>query len=91
MERWMIVYLLPLEVWMDIFVFPWISRQKFGQLVAKIGNFKFGEHAQFYLHEWGKRSLGDVEFNKVNFNYLHNKNHDSSTAYTNQSTAIDFV
>ena len=57
MEKWMIVYLLPLEVWMDIFCFPWISREEFGKIVAKIGNFKFAEHAQFFLHEWGKHTL----------------------------------
>ena len=61
----MIVYLLPLEVWMDIFVFPWITREEFGQLVHKIGNFNFAEHAQFFLHEWGKRTLGKVVFDEV--------------------------
>ena len=60
MEKWMIVYLLPLEVWMDIFCFPWITRRDFGQIVDKIGNFKFAEHAQFYLHEWGKRTMGTL-------------------------------
>ena len=65
MERCMIVYLLPLEVWMDIFVFPWNTRKELGQLVHKIGNYKFAEHAQFYLHEWGKRTLGEVHFHKV--------------------------
>ena len=67
MEKWMIVYLLPLEVWMDIFVFPWITREEFGKLVEKIGNFKFAEHAQFYLHEWGKRKLVRLSFDKVYF------------------------
>ena len=61
----MIMYLLPLEVWMDIFVFPWISREEFGQLVGRIGNFKFAENAQFYLHEWGKRKLGKLHFKEV--------------------------
>ena len=61
----MIVYVLPLEVWMDIFGYPWITRQQFGQLVHKLGNRKFAEHAQFYLHEWGKRKLPDVCFNEV--------------------------
>ena len=61
----MIVYLLPLEVWMDIFVFPWISREEFGLLVDRIGNFKFAEHAQFFLHEWGKRKLCNLFFDKV--------------------------
>ena len=65
MEKWMIVYFLPLEVWMDIFVYPWITRKEFGQLVHGIGNFKFAEHAQFYLHEWGKRKLGGLHFTKV--------------------------
>ena len=61
----MIVYLLPIEVWMDIFCFPWIKRKDFGQLVDKIGNSKFAEHAQFYLHEWGKHKLGNLIFKKV--------------------------
>ena len=67
MEKWIIVFLLPLEVWMDIFCFPWITREQFGQLVDKIGNFKFGEHAQFYLHEWGRRTLGSLKFKQVYF------------------------
>ena len=49
MERWWIVYLLPLEVWMDIFSFPWISRRVLGQLVDQTDNFKYAEHAQFCL------------------------------------------
>ena len=65
MKRWQIVYGLPLEVWMDIFCFPWISREKFGQMVDKIGNFKFSEHAQFFLHEWGRQKLDELYFDKV--------------------------
>ena len=65
MEKWMIVYLLPLEVWVEIFSYPWISRLEFGYFVARIGNFKFAEHAQFYLHEWGKHKLGSISFHKV--------------------------
>ena len=67
MEKWMIVYVLPLEVWMDIFCYPCISRKEFGRIIDRIGNFKFAEHAQFYLHEWGKRTM-DMDrmfFNKV--------------------------
>ena len=65
MKRWQIVYGLPLEVWVDIFSHPWITRAEFGQLVDQIGNFKFAEHAQFYLHEWGRRTLGKVVFDQV--------------------------
>ena len=63
----MIVYVLPLEVWMDIFCFPWISRANFGRIIDRIGNFKFAEHAQFYLHEWGRRTLDMnwMHYNKV--------------------------
>ena len=74
MERWMIVYVLPLEVWMDIFGFPWISREEFGRLVCnreefgrlvdRIGNWKFAEHAQFYLHEWGNQMLCGLNFSQ---------------------------
>ena len=65
MKRWQIVYGLPLEVWVDIFSYPWITRKEFGQLVERIGNWKFAENAQFYIHEWGKRKLGDLTFEKV--------------------------
>ena len=70
MKRWQIVYGLPLEVWVEIFSFPWITREEFGQLVDKIGNHKFGEHAQFFLHEWGKRKLlmNTVYFQQVLLN-----------------------
>ena len=34
---------------MDIFCVPWISSEEFGQLVDRIGNWKFAEHAQFYV------------------------------------------
>ena len=61
----MVVYVLPLEVWMDIFCFPWITRKEFGRIVDRIGNFKFAEHAQFYLHEWGKHKLGRLCFDQV--------------------------
>ena len=56
---------LPLEVWVDIFSYPWISRKKLGQLVDKIGNRKFAEALQFYLHDWGKRKLKTLCFEKV--------------------------
>ena len=65
MKRWQIVYALPLEVWVEIFSFPWISREEFGQIVDIIGNFKFAEHVQFYLHEWGKQKLGGIHIDKV--------------------------
>ena len=65
MKRWQVVYALPLEVWVEIFGFPWISREEFGRLVDRIGNFKFTEHAQFFLHEWGKHKLGRLSIDKV--------------------------
>ena len=58
---------LPLEVWVDVFSFPWISRKEFGQIVDKIGNYQFVEFMQFYLHDWGKLTLDidGVLFDKV--------------------------
>ena len=67
MKRWQIVYGLPLEVWVEIFSYPWINREKFAQIVDRIGNFKFTENAQFFLHQWGRRKLDKVHFDKVGY------------------------
>ena len=52
---------LPLEVWTDVFVFPWITRRKLAQIVDKIGDRKFAEKLQFRLHDMGKHSLRYLE------------------------------
>ena len=56
---------LPLEVWVDVFRLPGKSRQQLGQMVDRIGNYKFGEYLQFYLHDWAKRTLKIVRIDKV--------------------------
>ena len=52
---------LPLEVWADFLVFPWITRKKLAQIVHKFKNRKFAEKLQFRLHDWGKQSLTFLE------------------------------
>ena len=52
---------LPLEVWADILVFPWINRQGMAQIVDKIGDREFGEKLQFRLHDMGKHTLGCID------------------------------
>ena len=56
---------LPLEVWVDCYRYPWISREELGQIVHRFGNRKFAEYLQFYLHDWGKRKINGVKFNQV--------------------------
>ena len=56
---------IPSEVWMDIFTFPWISREDMGNIVHKIGNRQFAEFLQEYLHKWGKQTLKCVNLIKV--------------------------
>ena len=48
---------LPLEVWTDVFVYPWITRQRLAQIVDQFKNRKFAEKLQFRLHNMGKHSL----------------------------------
>ena len=36
-----------------------------GKIVDRIGNHKYGEYMQFYLHDWAKRKLNYAEFNQV--------------------------
>ena len=51
------VALLALEVWMDMLLFPWITRARMGQIVILIGNRKFAEILQSILHDYGKKSF----------------------------------
>ena len=68
--------MLPLEVWMDILVFPWIGqfpnwredndkRKNIGPLVTEVGNHKFAEILQFYLHDYGKVRLGCLDISML--------------------------
>ena len=61
---------LPLEVWVDVFSYPWISREAMGRIVDKIGNYQFAEFLQFYLHDWSKHSLQHVRFHQVTFGIM---------------------
>ena len=56
---------LPLEVWVDVFRYRGINRRKLGQIVDRIGNHKFAEYLQFYLHDWGKHKLNELYFDQV--------------------------
>ena len=57
--------LIPTEVWVDIFSYPWIRRWKLGRIVDKIGNAYFTEILQYCLHERGKRKLKYVWLGQV--------------------------
>jgi hypothetical protein len=48
--------LLPSETWTNIFGF--VPRPQLAELVPQIGDWRFAEKAQYYLHEYGKISLG---------------------------------
>ena len=56
---------LPCEVWVDVFRYPGKSRIELGRIVDRFRNRKFVEYLQFYLHDWGKRTLNRVEFDQV--------------------------
>ena len=63
---------LPLEVWVDVFCrLSWIlSRTKLGKMADRIGNRKYAEYIQFYLHDWGKRKMNALYFKKVKLKKL---------------------
>ena len=68
---------LPLEVWVDVFRYPiysWTTRKELGEIVDQIGNRKFAEFLQFYLHDWGKRMLGRMWICQVCFILCNIKN-----------------
>jgi hypothetical protein len=54
--------LLPLETWADIFGF--LPRPQLGELVPQIGDWHFALKAQYYLHEFGRITLGDLHITK---------------------------
>jgi hypothetical protein len=54
---------LPTENWNDIFGF--LPRTQLAQLVPQIGDRHFASKAQFYLHECGKITLGNLEISSI--------------------------
>ena len=50
---------LPMDVWADVFVYPWITRKKLAQIVDKFKERDFAEKLQMFLHDprCGKHSL----------------------------------
>ena len=63
------------------------------QIVDKIGNRWFGDQLQFYLHEWGKHTLGELYFtHQVNifFNKIKNKIKGVKRGYGGQSQPLEY-
>jgi len=57
---------LPLEVWVEVFCYPWIRREELARIVHRFCNRKFTEYLQFYLHDWGRHGLKKhLVFDKV--------------------------
>ena len=81
---------LPLEVWVDVFSFPLMSREEMGRIVDKIGNFKFAEYLQFYLHDWGKQKLDRFKFDQVNLFDKINLNESQNSGWPTQ-TSLSFT
>ena len=50
---------LPMDVWADVFVYPWIKRKKLAQIVHRFKERGFAEKLQKFLHDpkCGKHSL----------------------------------
>ena len=61
---------LPLEVWVDVYRYPWITREELGRIVDRFTNRKYAEYLQFYLHDWGKRTMGCIGFDQVYLIYI---------------------
>ena len=49
--------ILPLEVWADIFLSPWFTRQELAQLANGLRDRQFVEKLQKLLHDCGKPTL----------------------------------
>ena len=56
---------IPTEVWVDVIIFPWITRKKLGKIVHMFRNRYFAEILQYCLHERGSRTLDTVYLLKV--------------------------
>jgi hypothetical protein len=54
--------LLPLETWIDVFGF--VRRDELARLVPDIGHWHFATKAQYFLHEYGKITLGCLRIDK---------------------------
>ena len=65
---------IPAEVWVDVFIYPWISRKQLGQIVHRFKNRRFVEILQYCLHERGKRMLGTIRLDKVLLNFEYKVN-----------------
>ena len=50
---------LPMDVWADVFVYPWITREQLAQIVHRFKERAFAEKLQKFLHDpkCGKHSL----------------------------------
>jgi hypothetical protein len=63
--------LLPLETWTEIFGF--LPRPQLAELVPEIGDWRFAEKAQYYLHEFGRITLGDLYIRR-SISWINRKN-----------------
>ena len=54
---------LPMDVWADVFVYPWIFRQQLAQIIHRFKERAFAEKLQTFLHDpkCGKHSLRFLE------------------------------
>lgn len=54
---------LPMDVWADVFVYPWITRKNLAQIVDQFKERQFAEKLQTFLHDpkCGKHSLGHLQ------------------------------
>ena len=56
---------LPIEVWMSVFDYPWIGRELLAGIVDRFRERKFIRFLQYFLHRWGQHKLNEVAFDKV--------------------------
>ena len=63
--------ILPLEVWADIFLSPWFTRQELAELYNNIKDRGFANKLEKLLHDCGRHSL----------RYLHISSKPSSCKY----------
>ena len=51
--------ILPMDVWADVFVYPWITREQLAQIMDQFKERAFAEKLQTFLHNprCGKHSL----------------------------------
>jgi hypothetical protein len=51
-----------------------VPRPQLAELVPQIGDWRFAEKAQYYLHEFGRITLGDLYIRKSNSSWINIKN-----------------